>query len=96
MRNRQAHAARTAGERLDVGTWRNHVLNQRATGLLKECQLAVFFIQTDLDQIAKADLTSRHQIRQRVDEEPFDRAFQMTSAVFVIDAFLQQHVFRVV
>ena len=47
-------------------------------------------------KIAGLDLLGRDQIRKRINEKSLDRSFQVTSAVFEVDAFAKQEFLRLV
>src|SRR6185436_13024432 len=69
-------------------------MDQRTTRALREDQAILDPINIHVDEISQSDLARGHEIRKRVDEKSLDRSLQVTSAVFVIQSFLQQHVFR--
>src|SRR6185503_19973524 len=69
-------------------------MNQRTARALREDQPVLNPINIDVDEISQTDLTRGHEVRKRVDEESLDGSLQVTSAVFEIQTFFQQHVFR--
>src|ERR1041384_725089 len=69
-------------------------MNQRTARALREDQPILNPINIDVDEISQSDLTRGHEVRKRIDKKSLDRSLQVTSAVFVIKSFLQQHVFR--
>src|SRR5262249_5595840 len=66
------------------------VPHESAAFLFGKHQLARYRVKVDDDQIARSELVGRHQVGQRIHEEPFYCPLQMTSPVLVVYAFIQQ------
>src|SRR5439155_26622509 len=59
----------------------------RSSSFLREGQFAARRREIDLDDVAQADLAGGDQVRNRIDQVPFDGAFQMTCAVLQVRTF---------
>ena len=96
LRYRQTDASGPGRQRFLIICRGRHVRNQRAARQLRKYEFVGLTVDRHVYQITESNLSGSHQIRQRLNQESFDRAFQMARTVLVVDTFLQEHVLRFV
>src|SRR5260370_17319170 len=81
LRYRDTDTARAGCQWFLFANFGANLLNESAAGFLREDQFLVAGIESNIDQIAQADLTGRYQVRERIDKKTLDGPFQVPGAV---------------